>query len=328
MRIADLTFEPAVILAPMSGISDQPFRRTVRKYGADLVISEMIASDAVLRAVRSEIRKMSTNCSGEFPMAVQLAGSDPKLMAEAAKINEDRGAAIIDINFGCPARKVTNKVCGSALMRNEKLASDIMTAVVEAVSIPVTMKMRTGWDDTSRNAPQLARIAEEAGIQMITVHGRTRCQFFKGHADWSFIRQVKDVAQIPIIANGDIRSPQDAAECLKLSGADGVMIGRAIYQNPYFLKDIENVIFKNSNILSREEIVKQILKYLEEEIKLGTKVNQVMRHTVGLYFGQPGSKEWKKYLSDNMMARDSDFQKSKHIMTIVQNNEKANQANT
>lgn len=242
MRIADLTFEPAVILAPMSGISDQPFRRTVRKFGADLVISEMIASDAVLRAVRSEIRKMSTNCSGEFPMAVQLAGSDPKLMAEAAKINEDRGAAIIDINFGCPARKVTNKVCGSALMRNEKLASDIMTAVVEAVSIPVTMKMRTGWDDTSRNAPQLARIAEEAGVQMITVHGRTRCQFFKGHADWSFIRQVKDVVQIPVIANGDIRSPQDAAECLKLSGADGVMIGRAAEGRPWLINQIKHYL--------------------------------------------------------------------------------------
>ena len=263
MRIADLTFEPAVILAPMSGISDQPFRRTVRKYGADLVISEMIASDAVLRAVRSEIRKMSTNCSGEFPMAVQLAGRDPKLMAEAAKINEDRGAAIIDINFGCPARKVTNKVCGSALMRNEKLASDIMTAVVEAVSIPVTMKMRTGWDDTSRNAPQLARIAEETGIQMITVHGRTRCQFFKGHADWSFIRQVKDVVQIPIIANGDIRSPQDAEECLKLSGADGVMIGRAAEGRPWLINQIKQYLESGKFVPNptAEQIKSTVLKH-------------------------------------------------------------------
>jgi len=263
MRIADLTFEPAVILAPMSGISDQPFRRTVRKFGADLVISEMIASDAVLRAVRSEIRKMSTNCSGEFPMAVQLAGRDPKLMAEAAKINEDRGAAIIDINFGCPARKVTNKVCGSALMRNEKLASDIMTAVVEAVSIPVTMKMRTGWDETSRNAPQLARIAEETGIQMITVHGRTRCQFFKGHADWSFIRQVKDVVQIPIIANGDIRSPQDAEECLKLSGADGVMIGRAAEGRPWLINQIKQYLESGKFVPNptAEQIKSTVLKH-------------------------------------------------------------------
>ena len=247
----------------MSGISDQPFRRTVRKFGADLVISEMIASDAVLRAVRSEIRKMSTNCSGEFPMAVQLAGRDPKLMAEAAKINEDRGAAIIDINFGCPARKVTNKVCGSALMRNEKLASDIMTAVVEAVSIPVTMKMRTGWDETSRNAPQLARIAEETGIQMITVHGRTRCQFFKGHADWSFIRQVKDVVQIPIIANGDIRSPQDAEECLKLSGADGVMIGRAAEGRPWLINQIKQYLESGKFVPNptAEQIKSTVLKH-------------------------------------------------------------------
>ena len=247
----------------MSGISDQPFRRTVRKFGADLVISEMIASDAVLRAVRSEIRKMSTNCSGEFPMAVQLAGRDPKLMAEAAKINEDRGAAIIDINFGCPARKVTNKVCGSALMRNEKLASDIMTAVVEAVSIPVTMKMRTGWDETSRNAPQLARIAEETGIQMITVHGRTRCQFFKGHADWSFIRQVKDVVQIPIIANGDIRSPQDAAECLKLSDADGVMIGRAAEGRPWLINQIKQYLESGKFVPNptAEQIKSTVLKH-------------------------------------------------------------------
>ena len=196
-------------------------------------------------------------------MAVQLAGRDPKLMAEAAKINEDRGAAIIDINFGCPARKVTNKVCGSALMRNEKLASDIMTAVVEAVSIPVTMKMRTGWDDTSRNAPQLARIAEETGIQMITVHGRTRCQFFKGHADWSFIRQVKDVVQIPIIANGDIRSPQDAEECLKLSGADGVMIGRAAEGRPWLINQIKQYLESGKFVPNptAEQIKSTVLKH-------------------------------------------------------------------
>ncbi|MFL2687702.1 MAG: tRNA dihydrouridine synthase DusB [Alphaproteobacteria bacterium] len=163
-------------------------------------------------------------------------------MAEAARINEGRGAAIIDINFGCPARKVTNKVCGSALMRDEKLAGEIMTAVVEAVSIPVTMKMRTGWDGKSRNAPQLARIAEEAGIQMLTVHGRTRCQFFKDRADWSFIRQVKDAVRIPVIANGDIKSPQDAAKCLKLSGADGVMIGRAAEGRPWLIHQIKQYL--------------------------------------------------------------------------------------
>ena len=263
MNIADLAFEPAVILAPMSGVSDQPFRRTVRNFGADLVISEMIASDAALRAVRSEIRKMSTDCTGEFPMAVQLAGRDPKLMAEAARINEDRGAAIIDINFGCPARKVTNKACGSALMRDEKLAGEIMKAVVDVVSVPVTMKMRTGWDHNSRNAPQLARIAEESGIQMLTVHGRTRCQFFKGQADWSFLRQVKDVVRIPVIANGDIKSPEDAAECLKLSGADGVMIGRAAEGRPWLIDQIKQYLQYDEIVPdpSREQVKYTVLEH-------------------------------------------------------------------
>ncbi|HAA90832.1 MAG TPA: tRNA dihydrouridine synthase DusB [Rhodospirillaceae bacterium] len=242
MKLADLTFEPAVILAPMSGVSDYPFRRAVRNFGADLVVSEMIASDAVLRAVRSEIRKMSSDCAQEFPMSVQLAGREPTLMAEAARINEDRGAAIIDINFGCPARKVTNKVCGSALMREEALAAEILSAVVDAVSIPVTVKMRTGWDDEDRNAPHLAKIAEDEGIQMVTVHGRTRCQFFKGEADWEFIREVKDAVSIPVIANGDIRSPEDAKRCLEISGADGVMIGRAAEGRPWLIEQTRHFL--------------------------------------------------------------------------------------
>ena len=230
---------PIVVLAPLSGVSDSPFRKAVRSFGADLVVSEMIASDAVLRRVRSEIKKIPNDCLSEFPISVQIAGNDPNLMGEAARINESRGAAAIDINFGCPARKVTNKLCGSALMKEEYLAGCIIRAVVKAVSIPVTIKMRTGWDDKSRNAHKLARIAEEEGVQMLTVHGRTRCQFFKGDADWNYIRKVKETVKIPVIANGDILSPTDAKKCLALSGADGVMLGRGSQGKPWLLKQIK-----------------------------------------------------------------------------------------
>jgi len=233
IKIGPVTLPNPVILAPMSGVTDMPFRRLAKRCGAGLVVSEMIASQAMIRANRQTM-KMATSCAEEFPMSVQLAGCEPEVMAEAAKLNEDRGAAIIDINMGCPVKKVVNGEAGSALMKNEKLAGDIIEAVVKAVSLPVTLKMRTGWDDQHRNAPTLARIAEEAGVQMITVHGRTRSQLYNGRADWGFIRKVKEAVKVPVIGNGDVNSYDDARSLLEQSGADGVMIGRGCYGRPWF----------------------------------------------------------------------------------------------
>ncbi len=234
ISIGPLLLRDPVILAPMSGVTDLPFRRLVKGLGAGLVVSEMIASQAMVRQTRDSL-KMSTNCAEEFPMAVQLAGCDPEVMAEAARLNADRGAAIIDINFGCPVKKIVTKHAGSALMREEGLAGRIMEAVVKAVDLPVTMKMRLGWDDSSLNAPRLAKIAEDAGIQLLTVHGRTRCQFYKGQADWRAVRATKLATRLPVIVNGDIEGPQDIDAALEQSGADGVMIGRGACGRPWFL---------------------------------------------------------------------------------------------
>ena len=298
-----------------------------------MLYSEMVATKSAIHGDREKILGFRNE---EHPVALQVGGSDKNELAEVAKLAEEYGYKEINLNLGCPSKKVQKNSFGACLMKDPNLVADCLNKMVNACNIPVTAKTRIGVDDIEDfdYLNNFVNRIREAGCKTIILHARKA--ILKGltpkqnlsipKLNYERVYEIKrENPDLEIIINGGITNIEDIKKHLKI--CDGVMIGRAIYQNPYFLSEIEKEIFNTNIIPSREDIAKEILKYLEEEVKLGTKVNHVMRHTVGLYHGQPGSKDWKRYLSENMMARDSDFQKAKHIMTIVQNNEKANQIN-
>lgn len=300
IKIGNLITKNNLFLAPMAGVTDPPYRQIIAEFGScGLMFSEMIPSKSLFFGNKNKNQNKSK--SYNEINAVQIAGNDPYYMAEAAKINVDLGANIIDINFGCPVKKVIKGFAGSAIMKDELLARQILETVVKAVNIPITVKMRMGWDNANLNAPNIAKIAEAVGIQLITVHGRTRNQMYEGKADWKFISKVKENVKIPIIANGDIKNTNDVKQALIESRADGIMIGRGIYGKPWLFKQIEKELQGNSFVVPVAEEIKQIIfKHLQLAIEyygLNETITLFRKHLGWYSAGFVGASEFRNKIN-------------------------------
>ncbi|MCO6412822.1 MAG: tRNA dihydrouridine synthase DusB [Thiogranum sp.] len=298
MQIGPYSLRNQLVLAPMAGVTDRPFRQLCKKLGAGLAVSEMVSCNSALWGSRQSLRRMDHAGETE-PRSIQIAGADPAMMAQAARFNVERGAQIIDINMGCPAKKVCNVMAGSALLQNEDLVKRILDAVVAAVDVPVTLKIRTGWDPENRNALAVARIAEQAGVQSLAVHGRTRACGYKGEAEYLTIRSVKQAVSIPVIANGDITDPHKAKQVLEITGADGIMIGRAAQGRPWIFREIENYLATGTLLPEpgMEEIRNIMIEHLDNLYAFYgefTGVRVARKHIAWYSKGHPDGAEFRR----------------------------------